>query len=171
MSESSTALAIDTPRIAQVPEVLPAGPKSAEALKRLGPRARRALNLIAAAGLLGALKIGPDEPPSGLGTGRCICGRRISENKAACLECKTEQEREQEARQWGQQLAAKIGNQAMLDKVLEDAPSDAARDIILRYVSEFLSFKPEQNVPIEDCPRCGLRRGAMIAHECLPDSH
>jgi hypothetical protein len=160
----------DAPRIIRVPEVLPPGPKSAEALKRLGPRGRRVLNVVAAAGLLGAIGTRPQPPEKfGAGAGRCFCGRTISLNKASCMECLKEQEAEAEADQWGKQLAEKIGNQAMLDKVLEEAPSDAARAIIMRYIQKHLAFEPEQDYPIADCPRCGLKRGTMIAHECIID--
>jgi hypothetical protein len=74
---------------------------------------------------------------------------------------------EEEAQAWGKELAAKIGNQEMLDKVLEEAPNDAARAVIMRYIKDHLAFEPDMGYPIEDCPRCGFRRGTMIAHQCL----
>ena len=146
-----------------------ADPKKAQ-LERMGPRARRVLGMLAASGLLGCIGTRPEPPEKfGPGTGRCFCGRKISENKACCLECKTEMEKQAEADRLGKQLAERIGNQAMLDLVLENAPTDAHRALILQYVRRHLSFEPEQDFPITDCPRCGLRRGSMIAHECIAD--
>lgn len=84
----------------------------------------------------------------------CVCGRAISANKQWCRAC------------WQQSIAdmaAKIGNQAMLDQLLAGvAPEREKR--LLELLTPHLSFTP--GFGIDDCPICGLRRGSMIAHEC-----
>ena len=65
-------------------------------------------------------------------------------------------------------LATHIENQAMLDELLKDADPDM-RAACLERMAPYLPFVPEDLV-IQDCPQCGLRRGSMFPHDCVgPD--
>ena len=66
-------------------------------------------------------------------------------------------------------MARKIETQEMLDQLLEGA-SIPMREALLARVGPYLSFVPD--VPMQlDCPQCGRKGGAVIAHQCvLPDS-
>ena len=62
-------------------------------------------------------------------------------------------------------MASAILNQAMLDKLLEGANPELYA-AMMEQLLPHLSFVPADQVTA-DCPSCGLKRGSVIAHECL----
>lgn len=65
-------------------------------------------------------------------------------------------------------MASLIKGQKELDVLLADAPP-ATRAAMLDRLRPHLSFVPAQDVT-PDCPQCGLRRGSVIAHDCLTET-
>jgi hypothetical protein len=62
--------------------------------------------------------------------------------------------------------AALMRDQADLDQFLDGA-DPAMRTAMIEFLRPFLSFEPIDTLePSADCPRCGLRRGSVIEHEC-----
>ncbi len=62
-------------------------------------------------------------------------------------------------------MAMQIRDQAMLDKLL-DGTAPVMREAMLKRLLPYLPFFPKEEVTA-DCPECGMRRGSVIAHECL----
>lgn len=60
-------------------------------------------------------------------------------------------------------MAGCIRDQAELDVLLTESKPDL-RAAMLERLRPYLRFEPE--TVTADCPRCGLRRGTVIAHEC-----
>lgn len=88
--------------------------------------------------------------------------RRGWNKLGAVARARTEHEKTAQIRR----LAAGIRDQDQLDKILADA-DPALRNDVLATLTPYLKFTPiPDSDPIGDCPRCGLRRGAIIAHEC-----
>lgn len=67
-------------------------------------------------------------------------------------------------------LAGLILNQPMLEKVLADT-APHLRAGVLEKLKPHLPFTPyvDDGQPILDCPKCGLKRGSILPHECLVD--
>ncbi len=61
-------------------------------------------------------------------------------------------------------MARCIQNQDDLDVLLADAKPDM-RAAMLERLRPYLSFELE--TVTADCPRCGMKRGTILAHECL----
>jgi hypothetical protein len=62
-------------------------------------------------------------------------------------------------------LASITTDQAQLDKLLEGSTPEMRKAMMDR-LTPHLPFVPREEVT-QDCPHCGLRRGSIIAHECL----
>lgn len=72
------------------------------------------------------------------------------------------------AQRIAREFAAQTPDQAALDKVLDAEPNPAKRAVLVEYLKPYLSFTPaEDTVAIEDCPKCGFRRGTILSHECI----
>lgn len=64
-------------------------------------------------------------------------------------------------------MAMAVQNQEMLDALLEGAPP-AIRQAMLERLLPYLPFVPQEyDKPVADCPLCGLRRGALVDHDCV----
>jgi hypothetical protein len=73
--------------------------------------------------------------------------------------------RERKAEKEVREMAREITGQAMLDKLLEGSTHEM-RAAMLARIGPYLCFVPD--VPMElDCPQCGRKGGAVIAHECV----
>lgn len=95
----------------------------------------------------------PAKPPL---VKRCAggCGRRISDSKRLCKDCRDLSL---------QQLATRIGNEEMFEKVLSQIDPDDRKEAE-QLMRPYLNF--EISPPIPDCPDCGLKRGSAIEHQC-----
>lgn len=70
-------------------------------------------------------------------------------------------------------MAGLIGNQSMLEKVLDDVQGGPEmRDAVYAMLRPHLLFTPSYEPgDVKDCPTCGMKRGTVIPHECLDEVH
>ena len=62
-------------------------------------------------------------------------------------------------------MAMHIPDQAALELLLMGSSPDM-RAAMLEKVRPYLPFTPEEEVNL-DCPACGMKRGSILAHECV----
>lgn len=86
---------------------------------------------------------------------RCMCGQVVSNNKRRCNACMEGLLKE---------FAEKLTSVDELDKALATLAPDEAYEARKRMLP-YLSFDPDAPV-VSDCPKCGFKRGSVIAHEC-----
>ncbi len=63
------------------------------------------------------------------------------------------------------ELTRLIGNDAMLEKIVNDAVPEL-RQAVLDKLRPHLCFVPAE-IAVADCPNCGRWHGSAISHECV----
>ncbi len=86
-----------------------------------------------------------------------VCGQRISQTHRCCRKCNVARLAE---------FAPQIKCADDLKRAFEGLDQDEV-DKIMVDLRPLLSFDPDAEAT-KDCPLCGRRRGAAVAHDCVP---